>query len=111
MAQGQLNRGTVGGLAALQLLIAQDQAGTQPVEGMLAQTRSLLVVELGGVLAMPDCDRCRGLVTCALLGQAGSAARYEPVGPNGKISPFMGRRCQAHGHVVSPVMVKGAHAA
>jgi len=61
VAQVQLNHGTVGGLAALQLLTTQDQAGAQPVEGMLAQTRSLLVVELGGVLAMPDCGQCRGL--------------------------------------------------
>jgi hypothetical protein len=31
--------------------------------------------------------------------------------PNGKIAPVMGRRRQAHFHVVRPVIVEGAHAA
>jgi hypothetical protein len=32
------------------------------------------------------------------------------VGPNGRISPFMGRRCRAHWYVENPVKVEGAHA-
>ena len=44
--------GTVGGLAALQLLGTQGQVGAEPVEGLLAQAGPLLVVELGGVLAL-----------------------------------------------------------
>jgi hypothetical protein len=34
--QGPLHRGAAGGLAALQLLAAQGQVGTEPVEGLLA---------------------------------------------------------------------------
>ena len=47
-----LHLGAVGGLAGLQLLGPQGQVGAEPVEGLLPQARSLLVVELGRVLAL-----------------------------------------------------------
>ena len=44
--------GTVVGLAALQLFGTQGQVGAEPVEALLPQAGSFLVVELGGVLAL-----------------------------------------------------------
>src|SRR5262249_58646767 len=42
----------VGGFVALELPGVQGQVGAQPVEGLLPQTHSLLVIELSGVLAL-----------------------------------------------------------
>jgi hypothetical protein len=47
-----LHLGTVGRLAALQLFGTQGQVGAEPVEALLPQADSFLVVELGCVLAL-----------------------------------------------------------
>jgi hypothetical protein len=51
---------------------------------------------------------CRDSWEGLWLSQAGASPAA--VDPNGEIQSFMGRRCQAHWHVESPVMVEGARA-